>query len=155
DPEVLNTRLSALEKALAQTVDPAEKEAIQQKIDGINAQLNGTANRAPVPLSCDGPLATLIGLSGASMAAQVDPGSEIPDPCVTSPSAKYRGTENHLYRVEVHLGGDASTATFKWSRDNGSIATLWIGTNGNDLQVGKTRGFDAGVWVELSDDVLD
>src|SRR5262249_22108505 len=87
DPEVLNTRLSALEKELAQTVDPVEKEAIQQKIDGINAQLNGTANRAPVPLSCDGPLSTLIGLSGASMAAQVDPGSEIPDPCVTSPSA--------------------------------------------------------------------
>lgn len=30
--------------------------------------------------------------------------------------------ENQLYRVEVHQGGPAGTATFKWSRDNGSMA---------------------------------
>ena len=33
----------------------------------------------------------------------------------------YRGVENQLYRVEVHRGGDAEEATFKWSRDNGSV----------------------------------
>jgi microcystin-dependent protein len=29
--------------------------------------------------------------------------------------------ENQLYRVEVHRGGTASTASFKWSRDNGTV----------------------------------
>ena len=34
----------------------------------------------------------------------------------------YRGLENQTYRVEVHDGGAPGTATFKWSRDNGSVA---------------------------------
>lgn len=37
----------------------------------------------------------------------------------------YAGLENRLYRVEIHRGGGAGGAdgaTFKWSRDNGSIA---------------------------------
>ncbi|MFP2929656.1 DUF6519 domain-containing protein [Pyxidicoccus sp. 3LG] len=29
--------------------------------------------------------------------------------------------ENQLYRVEVHRGGNANTASFKWSRDNGTV----------------------------------
>ncbi len=47
-----------------------------------------------------------------------------PDPCLVSPRAAYRGHENHLYRVEICRGGAAGTtaqsATFVWSRDNGS-----------------------------------
>jgi hypothetical protein len=38
-----------------------------------------------------------------------------PDPCSSSPDARYRGLENQLYRVEVHRSGTAETATFKWS----------------------------------------
>src|SRR5215207_2327270 len=35
----------------------------------------------------------------------------------------YRGIENRLYRVEIHSSNDDNqTATFKWSRDNGSVA---------------------------------
>src|SRR5215510_6527118 len=33
----------------------------------------------------------------------------------------YTGDENHLYRVEIHRGGDLGGASFKWSRDNGSV----------------------------------
>ncbi len=37
--------------------------------------------------------------------------------------AGYLGSENRLYRVEIHdPGGAGRGATFKWSRDNGSIA---------------------------------
>lgn len=44
------------------------------------------------------------------------------DPCILSPDAAYRGPENQLYRVEIHEGGTAADgATFKWSRDNGSV----------------------------------
>lgn len=37
-------------------------------------------------------------------------------------SAPRATLENQLYRVEIHHGGPVGTATFKWSRDNGSIA---------------------------------
>ncbi|MFJ9415733.1 DUF6519 domain-containing protein [Streptomyces sp. NPDC101227] len=43
------------------------------------------------------------------------------DPCLVKPDARYRGPENQLYRVEVHDAGAAKDATFKWSRENGSV----------------------------------
>ena len=42
-------------------------------------------------------------------------------PCVLGDEGGYRGLENRLYRVEIHQGGDLGAATFKWSRDNGSV----------------------------------
>ncbi len=107
-------------------------------------------------------------MSTARMAAslkQVDPNA---NPCVIVSEAKYRGTENQLYRVEIHQGnvddqgqniigkdGSDIQPTFKWSRDNGSIVTNLIRIEGNDLVVGNTRGFTGANWVELSDDTLD
>lgn len=117
----------------------------------------------PVEVNADGHfdgdcrqmLAQLQPATPPRLAAQVDPGHEKESPCTLPPEAKYRGTENHLYRVEIHQGGKAGSATFKWSRDNGSVATAWLGTSGNDLQVARVRGFTAGCWVELSDDTLE
>jgi hypothetical protein len=43
-------------------------------------------------------------------------------PSITPPDAPYRGVENQLYRVEIHRAGTATGgATFKWSRENGSV----------------------------------
>src|SRR6185295_12345583 len=89
------------------------------------------------------------------MAARIDPGAQFADPCVISPDSKYRGAENQLYRVEIQRGGAASMATFKWSRDNGSVATRWMATEGDDLVVKTGRGFHPGDWIELSHDALD
>jgi hypothetical protein len=103
-------------------------------------------------------LSRLVRLSNAKLAARVDPGQKTEDACVTPPASKYRGAENQLYRVEIHQGGkigDNTPPTFKWSRDNGSVATAWLGCEGSDLQVPSTRGFAAGNWVELSDDTLE
>jgi hypothetical protein len=106
--------------------------------------------------NCAAPLGSLDGLSDAQMTARLDPGQQIKDPCVLAPDALYRGVENQLYRVEIHRGSAAGTTpTFKWSRDNGSVATRWLGTEGNDLIVTNARGFTAGAWVELSDDAHD
>ncbi len=49
------------------------------------------------------------------------PGTSRSNLCETNPKSKYRGPENHLYRVEIHRSGEARTATFKWSRDNSSV----------------------------------
>ena len=71
------------------------------------------------------------------------------DPCLTAPDAKYRGTENHLYRVEIHQGGYNKGATFKWSRDNGAIVT-GCKLEGVELTVNNARGFAPNQWVELT-----
>jgi len=101
------------------------------------------------------PMAGWRGLSEAYLAARVDPGRKDDDPCVLPPDSMYRGAENQLYRVEIHEGGQAEEATFKWSRDNGSVTAAWIDTKGNDLVVSRTHGLKAGNWVELSDDTLE
>jgi hypothetical protein len=111
-------------------------------------------------MACKKPSSQLVSISNAKLAARVNPGIKTEDACVTPPASKYRGAENQLYRVEIHHGskdenGDPTAPTFKWSRDNGSVATVWLGAEGSDLQVASARGFAAGNWVELSDDASD
>jgi len=114
---------------------------------------NPPAGDANAEAACTAPLADLVSLGGARLAAELDPGQQIEDPCVIAPDARFRGPENQLYRVEIHdVSGDGKSATFKWSRDNGSVATAWLNTEGNDLVVASARGFTAGAWVELLDD---
>jgi len=115
-------------------------------------QMKAIPNGEPGTMDCHSALENLVGLSAAAMAARVDPGIRTEDACVTPPDSLYRGAENQFYRVEIHRGGAAGEATFTWSRDNGSVAAAWLGTDGNNLQVGRTHGFTAGNWVELCDD---
>jgi len=87
------------------------------------------------------------------------------DPCITSPESRYRGAENQLYRVEIHRkgtawdgksGSEGQAATFKWSRENSSVAAAWVDTDGDKLTVigirDVTHGFAAEQWVELTQD---
>ncbi len=71
------------------------------------------------------------------------------EPCLIAPDAKYRGQENQLYRIEIHNGEEADAATFKWSRDNGSVVTRVMKFYGTELTVEKPQGFEPGIWVEL------
>jgi hypothetical protein len=75
----------------------------------------------------------------------------------------YRGVENQLYRVEVHHGGDADDATFKWSRDNGSVEfglESLTEPDGEGLRTATLQrawydarqGLEVDDWVELVDD---
>ena len=82
-----------------------------------------------------------------------------PDPCQLPPAAGYRGRENQLYRVEVHTGGPVGTATFKWSRDNATVASRVshidaAGTRITVESVGRddVLAFHDGDWVEITDD---
>jgi hypothetical protein len=93
--------------------------------------------------------------------AQPDPGNN--NPCAVPAQAGYRRLENQLYRIEIHTGGDAKSATFKWSRDNASVIAGWTGqdaANPDDLfatTLGKDTelGFSGGQWVELTDDTRE
>lgn len=87
-------------------------------------------------------------------------GTDSTNPCIIAPEAGYQGAENQLYRVEVHTGGKAENATFKWSRENGSIAVRWLDQDDKKLIVSSTGrdatlGFTSGQWIELIDDTQE
>jgi hypothetical protein len=101
--------------------------------------------------------------STGRLSARSQPSPPTTDPCIIPPTAGYRRLENQLYRVEVHTPGSLGTATFVWSRENGSIATLWTGPtgqSGNTLTVSSVGrdsvlGFASGQLVELIDDTRE
>jgi hypothetical protein len=80
------------------------------------------------------------------------------DPCELPPTGGYRGLENQTYRVEIHEGGAPGTATFKWSRDNGSVAIPVVEMVSTTVlrlaSVGKddVLRVSTGDWVEILDD---
>jgi hypothetical protein len=153
----VKTLQAQLDKQIIATTDPDQLQELKQKLAAVNAEiarLEAGADAPPGELACQDIL-TPLDSKPSALAGRVDPGQQATDPCVTSPQAKYRGPENQLYRVEIHTAGKAGTATFKWSRNNGSVAARWVGTEGNDILLGNTRGFTAGAWVELSDDTLE
>ena len=95
------------------------------------------------------------GMLRAMGRANTEPASK---PCVISPETRYRGLENQLYRVEIHSGGTAKDASFKWSRDNGSVtfALKALAGDGTATLRNLGRGDRANLrrndWVELVDD---
>jgi hypothetical protein len=83
------------------------------------------------------------------------------DPCILPPTGGYRGLENRLYRIQVHVPGPVGTAKFKWSRENASIVSpvQGIRTSGTKselqvLRIGRDAvlRFAPGDWVEVTDD---
>ena len=119
-------------------------------------------------LSSDSPASPSAGRFRGYLRAQVTApdGVDAADRCATAPMAKYRGTENQLYRVEIHSGGQLTSSgssdpppTFKWSRDNGAVAFLIknlgsgsgdsVSVTLQDLGRDSRFGLDVGDWVEI------
>ena len=117
---------------------------------------------APDGTSCDSTVPGWDALTAPSAGRLTTAGVGVPaptDPCTIAPSGGYRGTENRLYRVEIHDAGPLGTATFKWSRDNASIASHVRTINAAATVVTVDRlGRDGvkrigvGDWVEVLDD---
>jgi hypothetical protein len=95
-----------------------------------------------------------------TMRAQVESHPRPHDICSVPALSQYRGAGNQLYRVEIHepsTGGKG--ATFKWSRDNGSVTfpvtrvegnRVWIERFGRDGRAMLQKND----WVEIEDDDL-
>ena len=89
-------------------------------------------------------------------AARAEPEAAPENECSMTPGAGYRNLLNQLYCLVIHDPGDETEATYKWSRENGCIASLWLSQDGNDLTVeaqGRDphRLFRPNGWVELID----
>jgi hypothetical protein len=108
---------------------------------------------------------TLVAPSAGRLTTSTIVPTPSPNPCILSPTGGYRGLENRLYRVEVHVAGTvggANPAKFKWSRDNASVVSAVdaISAPGgpNSIVTVKTLGrdsvlrFKANDWVEVLDD---
>ncbi|MGW0569478.1 MULTISPECIES: DUF6519 domain-containing protein [Streptomyces] len=92
-------------------------------------------------------------VASARLAARAErPGHADEDPCLVKPDARYRGPENQLYRVEVHEGGAAKDATFKWSRENGSVVFPVDELDGTWVQL-ATLGHDDKLDLDVGDRV--
>jgi hypothetical protein len=117
----LINRLSGLNLAQEKTkqsdettaVDLSKPACINFIKDIWSAFLQSNKSRKPYMNAC----AKLCATSGSS----------------TSSDSRYRRLENQLYRVEIHdpgkvgddqSGSESKKATFKWSRDNGSIVSI-------------------------------
>ncbi len=94
----------------------------------------------------------------ATMRAQTEEATS-DEACVVPADSRYRGLENQLYRVEVHRGGAVAEATFKWSRDNGSVVFPLAAGVANShtvtlLNLGRDErfGLQPGDWVEVVND---
>ncbi len=102
--------------------------------------------------------------SQALLTATVDEPDPAIDPCDLTEEGGYQGLGNRLYRVEIHDGGEIGTATFKWSRDNGSviyaIEEFIDGQPAEQVRVANV-GRDqvlllkVGQWVEVIDDASE
>ncbi len=131
-------------------------------------------------------LKVVLGPGTGKLRARANPGNVpyVDNPCVLPPQSRYRGLENQLYRVEIHQAESepvdagqaerpptkrrpaatqkkASTtprsATFKWSRENGSVvfpireiagAKVTLDALWRDDRFGLT----VGDWVEAEND---
>jgi photosystem II stability/assembly factor-like uncharacterized protein len=96
--------------------------------------------------------------STGQLAARAAPVPPVTDICIVPPSGGFRRLENQLYRIEIHDPGDASVATFTWSRDNGSTVAGVDRIAGTAIKVANggspvtLAGFAGASVVEVIDD---
>lgn len=102
----------------------------------------------------------LIAPGTGQLNARTKPVSPEANPCLVPPNAGYQRLENQLYRVEIHNPGSLNEATFKWSRDNGSVVTAIENISGQEVTVKSVGpdnilGFASNQWVEITDDTSE
>jgi hypothetical protein len=153
---------AAPKSASASASAPAPASASAPPLDvviTVESSGAGGCNQNPIELlsnCCQGLYRLVTPEHSGKMAARTNPAGNDCG-CQPIPAAGYQGLENQLYRVEIHTGGDHSTATFKWSRENASVVAQVTNVNGtiitaNSLGPDANLGFQVNDWVELIDD---
>ena len=172
----LKERIGALSKP-PKTEDTFLKTRIQRLINELEKRIKllGT----PTTPSCSDAKTWINGLpklGNVLMQARLQPEKNNDDACSVAPESRYRGAENQLYRIEIHRGGAvwdgksdkagnpsgnaAEAATFKWSRDNGSIVFPIIQQDGavatlQSFGRDERTSLKIGEWVEIMDDEIE
>jgi hypothetical protein len=154
NPADLQAKIDSAKAAL--TAAEAATPPVKKTIAGLKAQIAALEQQKEDLVDCEDLLTPIVSWTSGTMTARLDLATVSDSPCVLSPDSRYRGLENQLYRIEIHRSSAAGVqATFKWSRENGSVATRWLGNDGNSVKVTSSRGFAAGQWIELTDDTAE
>lgn len=164
----ITTALNARAQA---TSDPAAAASIKQQqteVANLRSSIDGQGNNNSPCIAVRQLLGARATYALPRLSAVLGPAPADSDPCAIAADARYRGCENQLYRVEIHQGSLAGTATapgtasFKWSRENGSVVfpvtavappaaqqmVVTLARLGRDARLGLA----ANDWVELVDD---
>jgi hypothetical protein len=162
--ETWQRHLSALEEPSLREValggpDTCTREKTVWQVKLLRAGNIGAA------LDCQSNIPVWTALTAAPdgrLAARAEASIPPKTPCQLPPEAGYRLLENHLYRVEIHDDGSvAGKARYKWSRDNGSLASRvvhWLDDPiDNEFEVAsigrdEVLAITPGCWVEFIDD---
>jgi hypothetical protein len=100
DPDLIDPAVGVDTSTRIQTV-------WQVKLFGIGAGITCATPGKDIPGWLD-----LIAPSGGRLTTAASGVPSSTDPCIVPPNGGYRGTENRLYRVEIHTGGALGTAQF-------------------------------------------
>ncbi len=144
------------EKALA-GVETATRSRVVQQLKLLRV---GDANDAFHSQSEPPAWNALQNAARGRMSAATVAGANNGELCAIGAPGGYDGAENQLYRVEIHRGGAAGAASFKWARDNASQAVEILEHVGDELRVrsvGRDRiaRFQPGEWAEIVDDAFE
>ena len=86
----------------------------------------------------------------------LDESAERPTFDIRTATGGYTGLENQLYLVEIHAVGEAAAgATFKWSRENGSVVVRLTAIADRRLTIEPDERLRPGDWLEVLDDALE
>ena len=174
----IKSALKVQQNAANDAGDVTRIAAVKQRLDvleTLRASIDGTGNSNDDGKN-DDPCALVRQLLGArglyaqpGLRAALGPVEVDSNPCIIAADARYRGLENQLYRVEIHQGGlpkATAGATFKWSRENGSVifpiskSEPGVAADGSAqisvtlARLGRDQRLGLAVddWVELLDD---
>ena len=131
-------------------------------------------------VTCGSPLKDWAPASSAGLLTTDTTPTAPSGPCCLTSGAAYTGQENQFYRIEIHQPGTPEgsavppaslakgIATFKWSRDNGSVITAVSAITSVSISTGSVSqltvqslgrdqvlGFAPGNWVEVLDDATE
>lgn len=157
--------LDVWERLVTAVEDPELREpALGGPDTAVRTKMVAQVKLLPVPgvtaLDCDSDVPAWNSLTSDAgrgrLRARVKPQDEAGE-CSIAAATGYRGLENQLYRVEVHAGGPLGTASFKWSRDNGSVLAAWAELDGARLTLrspgrDQALGFAGADLIEVHDD---
>lgn len=165
-------QIAKIDEELAGTEDLALREKLIRERDNLRRQSERLAEENG--LTCAGDLAewqAVIDSPSGVLQVSTVPAGEADDPCDVPPGGGYQRGENQFYIVEVHsvpAGNGRNGATFKWSRDNGSIVAriLAVGSATSGSATGTVFSVDSvqrddylGIhneeWVEYVDDTSE
>lgn len=130
-------------------------------LKGAEVAVGGTPEPPTADLHALLPFGQGVLTTRSDTAAVADPCA---DPCEPEIAGTFLGEENRLFRVEIHkfgqigLANAATTALFKWSRENGAVASALLenaAAGAFSVKVEKPELFREGDLIEISNDLAD